>query len=211
MRGRVANPWPIVRWNAHKGYLLALAERGISVVETTLVPRGDPRSLAAVLAPGALRDVVIKPAVSAGSFATIRSTPDDPAGAAHFRQLVEERDVLVQPYLPSVEGHGERAVVVIDGEVTHAVRKSPRFANGSEEVVSVPLAPDEAVFAARVLTAAREITGGARLLYARVDTARDASGEPVLMELELIEPSLFFGHAPHALDRFVAAVARLLL
>lgn len=111
----------------------------------------------------------------------------------------------MQPYLSSVEGHGERAIVWIDGEPTHAVRKSPRFLGDAESVsAAMPIGADEAELARRAVAAASEATGP--LLYARIDVARDEHGSPVLMELELVEPSLFFTQAPTALDRYVAAV-----
>jgi hypothetical protein len=121
--------------------------------------------------------------------------------------LVDRGDALVQPYQASVAEYGERALVWIDGEFTHAVRKSPRFVGDPERVSpAVPIAPDEAELAHAALAAASD-RGGA-LLYARVDVVRDEAGAPRVMEVELIEPSLFFLKAPHALDRYVRAVVR---
>jgi glutathione synthase/RimK-type ligase-like ATP-grasp enzyme len=197
-----------VRWNAHKSYLLDLEARGVPVVPTYLARRGDATALADVLAARGWSDAVVKPAVSGGSRQTIRVGPATlDRGEAHLRSLVAHEDVLVQPYLASVEDHGERAIVWIDGETTHAVRKSPRFA-GDEESISgaVAIEPDEAALARAAIAAAVTTTGP--LLYARVDVARDARGVPCLMELELIEPSLFFARAPAALQRYVAAVTR---
>jgi hypothetical protein len=104
-----------------------------------------------------------------------------------------------------VEGHGERALVWIDGELTHAVRKSPRF-EGQDETVSseaMEISSAEAALALRTLGA---VDGP--LLYARVDVALGPDGEPVVMELELVEPSLFFPQCGHALERFVAGIRR---
>jgi glutathione synthase/RimK-type ligase-like ATP-grasp enzyme len=119
-----------------------------------------------------------------------------------FRDLVAARHMMVQPYIESVEGHGERAVVWIDGEITHAIRKSPRF-SGQEESVSDGLlvASDE-----RELALAALATVSSRLLYGRVDIVRDERGVPLVMELELIEPSLFLKQSDRALERFVTAV-----
>jgi glutathione synthase/RimK-type ligase-like ATP-grasp enzyme len=199
------NPAPIARWNAHKRYLLDLAEAGVAVTPTVLLRAGDSTPLAAVLRSRGWDDVVVKPAISAGSFGTRRVRPaESDAGEAHLRGLLATEDALIQPYLPSVEGHGERALVWIAGEVTHAVRKRPRFAGDGESVTLVPVEPDERDFAVRVLA-----PYAASLLYARVDMARDATGRPCLMELELIEPSLFLRRHPPALERLAAAIARL--
>jgi len=205
------NPAEVVRWNWHKGYLGELAARGVPVTPTQLVRRGDPRGLDAIA--GDWDEVVVKPAVSAGSFATLRARRGAPSwdvAAAQLRRLLGERDMLVQAFLPAVEGHGERALVHIDGMLTHAVRKQPRFAGDAESVsAAVAAQPEEAALAARVLAAASAALGlpaEQRLLYARCDVAPGPMGDPVLMELELIEPSLFLAEAPAALDRLVRAI-----
>jgi len=204
-RTRLWNPWPAVRWNVHKRYLLELERAGVPVAPTELVPRGSARALSEILARRGWRDVVIKPAVSAASFGTLRARPEESAtGEAHLRALVAERDVLVQRYLPSVEDHGERAIVWIDGRLTHAVRKSPRFSGEDESVSSaVPILPAEADLARRAVAAV-----GHDLLYARIDVAPGTDGAPVVMELELIEPSLFFPQGPAALERIVDGILR---
>jgi hypothetical protein len=95
-------------------------------------------------------------------------------------------------------------MVWIDGEFTHAVRKTPRFAGGVEEVSeAIGMSPAE-----RALGTAALAPFAADLLYARVDVAPGLDGQPVVMELELIEPSLFLLQSPQALERLVAAVRR---
>jgi hypothetical protein len=179
---RLWNPAPVVRWNSHKGYLLELAARGVPIVPTKLVRRGEPARLAEVV--GDWGEVVVKPAVGAGSWGTIRVGQGEfEDGQAHLDTLAAERDMLVQPYFRSVHTHGERAVIWIDGQFTHEVRKTPRFS--------------------AVLAAAPQ-----PLLYARVDLARDEAGRPHLMELELIEPSLFFYKHPPATPVMAAAIRR---
>jgi glutathione synthase/RimK-type ligase-like ATP-grasp enzyme len=197
------NPAPIVRWNSHKGYLIELAERGLPVFPTKLVRRGEHADLRALA--GDWDEVVVKPAVSAGSWGTIRVGEGDwEEGQAHLDKLAAQRDMLVQPYFHSVHGHGERAVIWIDGQFTHEVRKSPRFA-GDQEGISpgMPVGEAEREVAEAVLAA----TPGP-LLYARVDLARDEAGRPHLMELELIEPSLYLADRPQAAARLAAAIAR---
>ena len=199
------NPADVLLGNLHKGYLLDLQRRGVPVVPTELVQRGSTVRLAEVLAARNWRDVVIKPAVGAGSFETHRIGAGVlEHGEALLRRLVAGRDVLVQPYLPSVERYGERAMVWIDGEFTHAVRKTPRFAEGVEQVSeSLPLTEAEHAVG---MAALAPLAAG--LVYARVDVAPDADGQPQVMELELVEPSLFLQQEPRALDRLVAAMVR---
>lgn len=201
---RLLNPAPVVRWNANKRYLSDLAARGAAVVPTTFVPRGPRADLAGILASLRLDDAVVKPVVSAGSFQTRRLRGGaTEAEQAWFAALVAEREMMIQPYVASVEDHGERSLVFVEGEATHAVRKSPRFAAEHEAVSeALPIATDELELAHRILATVR-----ADLLYARVDLARDAAGNPMVMELELIEPSLFLDRCPAALERLAAAIA----
>jgi glutathione synthase/RimK-type ligase-like ATP-grasp enzyme len=197
------NPFPIVRWSSHKRYLLELAGAGLPVTPTRLAPQGQPADLTALA--GEWSQLVIKPAISAGSFKTRRVARAEFAttGQAHLDAVLARHDALVQPFLASVEDYGERALVWIDGALTHAVRKSPRFAGDPQRVsaASVPIAHDEAALAESVLAAVPQ-----PLLYARVDLARDAHGRPCLMELELVEPSLFLDRAPAAVARLAAAI-----
>jgi len=203
---RLWNPLALVRWSSHKRYLLDLEARGIPITPTVLVPQGSGLTLGEIVDARGWDEVVVKPAVSAGSYRTIRTSLTRlRQGEEHLRDLVAERDVLVQRYLPSVEGPGERAIVWIDGALTHAVRKSPRFEGDREQVspMAMSIAPAEAALAERALA-----TVDMPMLYGRVDVAPGPDGRPVVMELELVEPSLFFPQSPAALDRMVRALAR---
>jgi glutathione synthase/RimK-type ligase-like ATP-grasp enzyme len=207
-RSRMCNPSAIVRGNAKKTYLGELAEAGFRVTPTAYVGRGASARVDVIARERGWDDprpaaLVIKPVVSAGSFLTERFEASARAEAQRFLdEITKGRDVMIQPWMASVETYGERALVWIDGELTHAVRKSPRFASGAESVSeAVPITPEERAFADEIL--ARRAKG---LLYARVDVVRDADGATRLMELELIEPSLFLKQLPAALDRLVAGI-----
>lgn len=202
---RLLNPASIVAWNAKKTYLTELDAQGTPSVPTELVTRGAARRAVDILDERGWDEVVIKPVVSAGSFRTERFARARLAAAQSFLDdLVSDRDAIVQRWMPSVETYGERSLVWIDGAITHAIRKSPRFSGGAEQVSGeVPVAPDERAFAERAIA-----PWSADLLYARIDMVRDDVGALRLMELELIEPSLFFHQSAAALDRFVAAVVR---
>ena len=201
------NPAPVVRWNSHKGYMLELESKGIPIIPTRLVARASVGSLAEVM--GTWTDVVVKPAVSAGSFGTLRVNSENrAAGEQHLAAFTSRRDMLVQRYEPWVEGYGERSLIWLDGVLTHAVRKTARFLGDQERVCRppMPIADDERALAERVLAAAP-----GPLLYARVDLVRDPAGQPRLMELELIEPSLFFDQQPGSAERLARAIARRLV
>jgi hypothetical protein len=200
---RLFNPPRVLRWNLHKGYLLELAAAGVAVVPTALVARGEERPLVDVMRALGAACVVVKPAVSGSSFSTLKVDRENlDQGEQHLRAVAAQQDVLVQPYLPSVEGWGERSIIYIDGAFTHAIRKSPRFGGEDESVsAALPIEPDERALAERALAEVPE-----PLLYARIDMARDDHGAPLLMELELVEPSLYLAQHPPALTRFADAI-----
>ncbi len=206
---RLWNPIDVVRWNTHKGYMIELERLGIPVTPTMLVPRGSSIDVAAALRERGWPRAVAKPAVSADSWETfgVDAAPTDEQ-LARFARLVGERDMLLQRYIASVEDVGERCLVFIDGRLSHAVRKRSLFQGGrwaGPEGVPVPIEPDEEALALRALEAAH--AGG--LPYARVDMARDAIGKPVLMELELAEPTLFLlDGPPEAASRLANALLR---
>jgi len=213
------NPPPVVRWNADKHYLLELARAGLPVVASSFVEAGAEaeRALDEFLTRQACAELVVKPAVGAGSRDTRRHARTAiPQMLAHMRRLLGAgRSVLLQPYLEGVDRHGETAVIHIGGGFSHAIRKGPLLPLGAaptgalfaaEEITVREPGADELSVAQRVLAA---LPFGA-LLYARVDLIRDAGGAPCLLELELTEPSLYFGHAPGSAQRLVAAtLARL--
>ena len=203
---RLRNPASAILWNLHKGYLRELEARRVPVVPTAWVAHGESASCAALLSRFGGR-VVIKPAVSAASFRTARFEATEAMAAQAFLQdLAAAGDVMVQPFLASTETTGEHALVWIDGVVTHAVRKTPRFA-GADEAVSTARPPtaEETAFAGQALSAA----GFGDLTYARIDVMRDDANRLVLSELELIEPSLFLTQHPPARERLVDALLRL--
>lgn len=222
---KLLNSPAIVRWNTDKHYLVHLAHAGVPVVPTLFVEPGTDakseltRFLAAgsgsftVGARGPFEQFVVKPSVGAGSRDAARYRKDEYGrAAAHVaRLLAAGRSVMLQPYLERVDDHGETAVIYIGGRYSHAIRKGALLRLNDELVAGLfapeqitPREPDpderivaEAAFRACSLD---------EPLYARIDLIRDDRGLPVVLELELAEPSLFFVHAPEAAGRFVDAL-----
>jgi glutathione synthase/RimK-type ligase-like ATP-grasp enzyme len=207
----------LVRWNTDKRYLEELEAAGVPVTPTRFLKPGDDPT--AWHPHGHVEgDVVVKPAVSCGSRDTLRHrAPDDEAEiVGQVRALLEDgRVVMVQPYLDSVDDAGETALLYFDGVFSHAIRKGPLLARGVEgervEGLFVqeqidPRTPgeDEIRIAERVIAA----IPGQTPLYARVDLIRDAQGSPVVLEVELTEPSLFLSHSSGAADRLAQAIVR---
>ncbi|MBG0563585.1 ATP-grasp domain-containing protein [Actinoplanes aureus] len=211
---RLANPGDIVAWNTDKRYLSDLAAAGIPIIPTEFVAPGE-----AWTAP-AEGEWVVKPTISAGSQDTGRyALPAQRALAeAHVERLTAGgRTAMIQPYLAAVDTSGETAVLCTPdatGELTfsHAIRKGAMLNApgqgakdpGAETITTRTPAPAELELAERVLAT---IPGGAkRLLYARVDMIPGPDGSPMLIELELTEPSLFLRTAPGAAGRLADAI-----
>ncbi|GAA2225707.1 ATP-grasp domain-containing protein [Streptomyces indiaensis] len=205
---RLANPLPVVRWNADKRYLGQLAEAGVPTVPTRYFAPGDPVELPAD------GEYVVKPASGAGA----RYAARYPAGErdAALRQAermhAEGFTVMVQPYLSSIDTHGERAVQFFGGRLLHAGVKGAVLAPGTpydaDKVAHPGIRPWEPTAAERDVAerALAAVPGDAELLYARVDLVTGPDGEPCVMELELIEPNLFLDLHPGSVPRVVEAV-----
>ena len=209
------NPASILAWNTDKRYLRELAGAGVAIVPTTFLAPGEPLVL---LSP---TELVVKPAVSAGSNDTARYDAADGAAArAHVERLqAQGRVAMVQPYQRAVDVHGETALVYFDGELSHAIEKGAIFAArpeivgglfAREEIRPRTPSPAEVAAGASVLRALAALlpAGSLPLLYARVDLVPLADGSPAVLELELCEPSVFLAHAEGAAERFAAAIAR---
>lgn len=204
----------VVEWNTDKTYLRALDAAGVPVVPTAWAEPGAEVHLSALLAERAWDDAVIKPAISAGARGTIRVAEHGvEAAQQHLDELIGRGTALVQPFRPAVTQDGELSVIWIAGAPTHVVRKLPatgdyrvqsRFGGTAERVD----APREAVeVAASVLRAATDLLpSAASLLYARVDLLPAPAGGWELVELEVVEPSLFLTSAPEAAVRLATAI-----
>ncbi len=193
------NPFPVIAGNVAKRYLIGLADAGVPVIPTRLLTAGDSLGTAT-------GRIVLKPEIAAGADGIGLFDADDPAAAAHLEALYARGDVLVQPYLESVQD-GERSLMYLGGAFSHAVRKVPaggdfrvQVEHGGVTTAYVPTSAERRVAEA----ALAEI--GHDLLYARVDLVTTPDG-PLLMELELIEPDLFLTYVDGAMDRFAGVIA----
>jgi glutathione synthase/RimK-type ligase-like ATP-grasp enzyme len=207
---RLVNAAPLVRWNSDKHYLRDLEQRGVRVVPTRYVEAGSRASLAEQVAELG-GDVVMKPAVSGAARETYRVDAGAAPGLdAKFQSLLARETVLLQPFRHEIVEQGEQSLVVIGGRFTHAVRKVARAGDFRVQddhggtAHPCDATPDEIAFAERVAAAAPVAP-----TYARVDFIRTDEG-PMLMELELIEPELFFRFEPAAATKLANEVVRLL-
>ncbi|HSF41657.1 MAG TPA: hypothetical protein VLT87_17795 [Thermoanaerobaculia bacterium] len=203
----VWNPPAVVRGNADKGYLADLAAGGVPVVATMRVERGAAADLASILDERGWTDAVVKPAVSASAFLTRRVRREEAVEAqADFEHLLALSAALVQPFLPEVQSGGEWSLLFFAGEYSHAVLKRPRagdFRVQTEHGGSTLAQRPSPALVAQARQVLEHIPGP--WLYARVDGV-EVDGTFLLMELELIEPSLFLACDREAPARFATAV-----
>jgi O-ureido-D-serine cyclo-ligase len=212
---RLVNPPDVLRWNIDKRYLADLAGVGLPVIPTTFVASAADARRADLSG-----DIVVKPTVSAGSNDTARHRGDAAAAGSHVADILASgRGAMVQPYDPDIDEHAETGVVCLGGGVSHAFAKSAMLRNGlgahnglffEEQIAPRDMVDEERALAEAVLEALVDRFGSAPT-YARVDMVGGACGRPRIMEVELIEPSLFLhvddGAADRAAEAFLA-VAR---
>jgi O-ureido-D-serine cyclo-ligase len=222
---RLLNPPDVIRWNTDKHYLVDLARAGVPVVPTRFVEPGAAADtqIGGFLDGGAdaltigssqpFAEFVVKPSIGAGSKDTARYGRRDVLRATDHleRLLAQGRSAMLQPYLGRVDEQGETALIYLGGEFSHAIRKGPLLHTGAglveglfapEQITPRQPQPDELAVALQAYAA----IGSGRPVYARVDLIRGADGAPVVLELELTEPSLFFAHAPGSAERFAHAL-----
>jgi glutathione synthase/RimK-type ligase-like ATP-grasp enzyme len=197
----LANPADVVSWNSHKGYLVELAASGAPVVTSVLVRQGEPPVVPEIDA----ARIILKPASSAGGRGVGLFAPNAPEAIEHLAGLLTHGDALVQPFEPSVSA-GERSLIFFAGHYSHAVLKVPADSDYRVQPryggrLLAHEATDAELAAAGVALGCVE----ADLLYARVDLVGPPD-DPLVMELELIEPEVFLPMADGAADRFARAI-----
>ena len=204
---RVGNPVSILRWNSDKAYLAELDAVGIPSVPTISCAELDRIALEEARKTFNVETLVVKPPISGGADGTFRLKRGDgvPESVAGHR-------MMIQPYLPNIAEEGEYSLFYFGGVFSHSIIKRPAKGDfrvqeqygGKEEAVAPP--EDALQLAQRAFAATSEITGTGTLAYARVDILRDSDGVFRLMELELIEPSLFLRFAPDKGAAFAKAL-----
>jgi hypothetical protein len=198
----VVNAVPVLRWNSDKAYLAELGAKGVAVVPTIEAAALDEASLADARARLGAEEVVIKPAISGGADGTHRVAP----GASIPADALGQRR-LVQPLMPGILTEGEVSLFFFAGRFSHAIIKRP--ASGDFRVQTQFGGREEAwgpSDAALTLAAAALAAAPAPPVYARVDMVGDAAGRLHIMELELIEPSLFLNFSPDGGESFGTAI-----
>jgi glutathione synthase/RimK-type ligase-like ATP-grasp enzyme len=182
----VWNPVPVIRWNSDKKYLRELEYKGIPIIPTVFIEKGEKYNIADIAHHKKWKNLVIKPAIGASSYHLTRIHQNEYIEKQKiFENLIKQSGVLVQPDISSLPEYEEYSFVFIGNIFSHAVKKAPKKIVAQAEMVIKKI--------------------NSSLLYARVDGIVQ-NDTFLLMELELIEPELYFNLYPIAPMRFVEAL-----
>jgi glutathione synthase/RimK-type ligase-like ATP-grasp enzyme len=207
----VANPAAVLRWNSDKAYLLELEAEGVAIVPTLMREALNEAALETAREIFGSPRLVVKPAISGGADGTYLMGQSDPLPS----EVLGNR-MLIQPFLPAIATDGELSLFYFGGRYSHAISKHPADGDfrvqeqfgGQERATDAPA--DARALAEAALAASQKLLDSKPLVYARIDMLRDEDGTVRLMELELIEPSLFLQHAEDEGALFAHAVKALL-
>lgn len=206
------NPLALQQWNSHKFYLKELQKKGIRIVPTEFVAKGSSVSLQEISAKRDWNNKVIKPAISAAAFHTYKvSEANSPEMENTFQALLKDKDMLVQPFIETITEKGEASLMVFNGTYTHAILKKTKegdFRVQDDFGGSVhPYSPteEEIEFALAANASCPVIP-----IYGRVDIVWDAAGNPMLSEMEFLDPEIWLRKAPETARELAGGIAKMI-
>lgn len=205
----LANPIETVRWNLSKKYLEQLRAAGVGIVDTQWGRGLDERKLHRMAESCGAGEMVIKPTVGANGEDAFRFTLDGlDRDADRLLPVFSDREFMIQPFMSHVLSEGEFSLFFFNGAYSHAILKTPagdEFRSQEEHGAAVRKIEPEPRLLQRGQKAVDTVSPTP--LYARVDFVRDESGDDFsVMEMELIEPSMYLRMDPQAPMRFARAI-----
>ena len=205
---KLFNSYEVMKWNTNKTYLSILENKGVPIIPTKFANNIDEALPAIKWAFKKASAVAIKPTVGAGARLAGKASTEDEAIEYVKRILEAKRTVIIQPYISSVDDEGEKAIIVINGKISHAAKKVPALTKGGHGDAAGQLEITTEMKDI-VKTISNAVSEWNELLFARVDVVR-MDEKLVLMELELTEPWLFMQFRPEAgVDLFKALKHRI--
>ena len=209
---RLINSYELIKWNIDKHYLKDISSWGIETVPTYFADKGCNMKLHEIAKRNQWKDLVIKPAISASAFKTYKILANEiQVNEKLFNSLVQERNMLVQPYFETITQLGEASLMVFDGKFTHAILKKAQPGDfrvqddfGGTVHNYIPTKA-EINFAEKVFETCKT-----KPVYGRVDIVWDNDKNFYLSELEIIEPELWIRNYPTCAERIAVAVDKIL-
>lgn len=198
---KLFNPAPLLLWNSHKSYLKELEDNGIAIAPSEWLLQENQANIAEIMQRRGWAKGFIKPLIGANARECCRfdtTSQGLETAQEHIERLLPHEDLVLQPYLDSVETFGETSGIFFNHEFSHGTRKIPVKGDfrvqddyGAKDI-PYQLNDKEKQLAQQALEYVSSKFG--QLLYARIDFLHASDGTPYLNEMELIEPSLFFRH-----------------
>ena len=211
MECSLSNPSSLVRWNLDKKYLAQLQNQGVPIPRTLFLSKGETAHLSALFDRLDCKELVVKPTVSASAYRLARVSRQNASDdQVRLDEMLKEHDVMAQPFMTELAEHGEWSLVFFNKEFSHAVVK--RAGDGDFRVQAelggrTERRETSSILLEQANRVMQQVDG--HPLYARVDLV-EVEGRALLMELELIEPELFFASDPESLERFRKALRSVL-
>lgn len=208
---KMINSYALIQWNMDKHYLGDLQKRGVHIPDSRYIEVGEQTSLATLLGETGWTNCILKPCVSGTARHTYKLNAENISSHEDtFQSLISEEAMMLQPFLNNIMDKGEVSMVVIGGQFTHAVLKvaqSGDFRVQSDfggAVHHYEPSDEEMAFAEKAVAACDP-----QPIYARVDIVEDNNGELAVIELEMIEPELWFRLNPKAAEDLAEAIQKL--
>ena len=206
---KVINPPELIWWNIDKAYLGDLERRGVAIPPTEFLSREEPARLTELAMRRGWSEVVVKPNIAGGAYNTFRVKEDELENfQPKLEALCKEADMMVQEFQPAIMERGEISLMLFGGEYSHSILKTAKAGDYRVQddyggtVHEYDAKEDEIAFAQQVMASVDPMP-----LYGRVDMSWDVDGNPILMELEIIEPELWFRNDAQAAPRMARILA----
>ena len=203
----LANGLELVRWNLAKTYMRDLRKKGVGIVPTLWANSLDVDFFTKYQAELGTDEIVVKPVVGANGEDAFRVSKDDTTERLEsISACFHQRDCMIQPFMPDIITEGEFSLFFFGGIYSHAVLKIPaksEFRSQEERGAEIRSITPEDKLLLRAGQAMEVISPSP--LYARIDFIRNGN-DFLVMELELIEPSLYLRMDPLAPGRFAASI-----
>ncbi len=204
---RLANSLELVCWNIEKTYLKEIKTKGIQIVPTCFVDSFCDINLSSFFNQFHTDELIIKPVVSANADNTFHISKADLKSTTQILSATFcDRPFMVQPFMQNIVEKGEISLFYFGSVYSHAILKTPKSGDfrAQEEHGSTlkKIDAENKLLAAgyKSLQALPELP-----LYTRIDFVQTSEDDYALMEIELIEPSLYFNMDGQAPARFIEA------
>lgn len=204
------NPISQIKWNMDKWYLNDLRDKGIHVVETMYIRKGEKKSLRELVQASEWSDIILKPTIAGAARHTYKINVQNVADYQEiFEELIQNEDFMIQPFQYNITKKGEISFMVMDGKFTHAILKKAKSGDFRVQddfggtVHNYTASENEIEFAEEVVRACEPLPA-----YARVDVMWDNENRLAVSEVELVEPELWFRECKEAARLLAETIAR---